>query len=502
MPEPAKPTKAAEPAAEPKDEPKPTPDPAAPEGGAAPEPEHDPEPEPEPPKSGKDDPLLAALFDNLKEPEIKKVEDPEPEPEPDPKPEPKPEGGEPAAKPEPPAEPPAKKKKKAAVLTAPEPTSVVATAPPAPEIEPDPAPEPKEDPDAAYIAGLTEEQQEELAEAEWAEKNLGERHKGRRKQLIDFYRTLDASHSKLLKDKPDRTFDENDEEFQAILKRKPVISGVDQRKIIKGMAKSEALAEARTESEGRLAEIERTTRKLELTPKVEEFVEQWTEGVDELLLEPAKGADGKEVESPFKTVMEAIQKDPEAALEEYPLEAKVIQKEAEHGRALAREMALFNQGVGRFDEKNPLHMELSEWITREGQIFKEKGGEARVRDGKKFVTRAEYIALARQGKVADVWTFSDEDTFAMLANRTRRRIEAGIRQVETTAKQFGFEKRPKKNSASAGNEPPKGGTPATRPPDPPAPKATPRPSKGAAAPKPAVKPGESEIDIVAIRGLR
>lgn len=501
-----------------KDKPAPTPDPEpAPEKIEGQEPGTDadgaaslpPEPEPEPPKSGKDDPLLKALFDNLKEPEIKKVkeeEDPDAgkqasgqageQKTPDDEKETKPEG-EGANPPQdaPPAETKPKRKKKAAVLTAPEP---VLAPPVEQDQEHDQEQETKPDVDADYIAGLTEEQQEELAEAEWAEKNLGDKHKGRRKQLLDFYRKLDASHEKLLKEKPDRTFGDDDDEFQSVLKTKPMVSSTEQRKIIRGRAEEGAIVKVRSENEGRLAEIERATRKLELTPKVEQFVEQWTEGVDELLLEPGKGADGKETESPFKTVLEAIQKDPETALEEFPLEAKVIQKEADHGRALAREMALFNQGVGKFDAKNPLHNELAKWITREGQIFKERGGDARNRDGKKFVTREEYVQLARQGKAGDVWTFSDEDTFGMLANRTRRRIETGIRQVEETAKQFGFEKRAKKVSASNG----KNATEAGRAPEPPAPKAAPKASKGAAAARPAMKAGESEIDIVAIRGLK
>jgi hypothetical protein len=466
------------------------------DGDTPPEGDEPPETPPEP-VAGKDDPLLSVLLKVLSdEPDIKKEKEPDDEPPADPPPaDPKDKkaDNEPPADP-PPADPKPKKKKKSAVLN----EEPAAPAPAAPDPEPEPDPEP--DKDAEYVSKLDEEQQEELREAEWAEGNLGEKHKGRRKQLLDWYRKLDATYEKLQKDNPQRTFGADDSEFQDFLKSKPAVSPMEQRKIMRGMAAEDAEQRVNRSQNDKLQELDRKTRRLEVEPHVNEFVEEWTEGVDELLL-------GKEPDkSPLKPVLDLMQKDPKKADEEFGLEANVIREEASRGRELAKEYALFANAVAKYDPKNPSHMELNQFISEQGRVFAERGGDARVRDGKQFVTREHYGQMVSQvnagklkpAELQKVWTFSHDDVFGMLAQRTRVKILNGIKAVEEQAKRYGFERK-KKNSADA--EKTTDAPPADPKPDSGLPPATPKLSKGAATKgkTPATGTGINVVETLRLR---
>ena len=151
--------------------------------------------------SGKDDFLLGVLLKDMKPeiPEIKTVSEEETE---------APQSGEP--KPQPAKEPAAtveekpKRKKKASLireLDAPLAPPVITPSEPAPTAQ---VGAPSTDPDEEYVKGLTSDQQEELAEAEYAQKLYGETYKGRRKALLKWYRELDATATRLLAEDPER----------------------------------------------------------------------------------------------------------------------------------------------------------------------------------------------------------------------------------------------------------------------------------------------------------
>src|SRR6266567_7335721 len=150
------------------------------------EPPAPPPPEPEPPVTGREDPLLASLFRDLSGGEIEIKPVPEPKEltaeetaaaelkakaDADAKAKADAEAAAKAAGTEPPK--PVAKKKKVEILPDDD-LPLPPTAPVLPAAQ-QPPPTPREDPDAAYIASLTEEQVEELRDAQYAEARMGEK---------------------------------------------------------------------------------------------------------------------------------------------------------------------------------------------------------------------------------------------------------------------------------------------------------------------------------------
>jgi len=93
-----------------------------------------------------------------------------------------------------------------------------------------------------------------------------------------------------------------------------------------------------------------------------------------------------------------------------------------------------------FDEKNPDHLWLSDFIDRQGMEFYQKGGEHRIQNGKKFLPRAHYSRAVRAGKADQYWTFSDEDIVDLIevgsSQSARQKVEAEIKRLE----RYGFKR--------------------------------------------------------------
>lgn len=441
-------------------------------------PETPPEDPPAEPTDAMDSPMMESFKDDFKEllgeedpPEIKPVEEvPAVEKVLDAAP------GTEVPPVDPPADPPKAVRKK---------LKIVDDAPPAPVEPPAPTtavtpPPPAEDPDAGYIAGLSDEQKDELAEADFAERELKGKYVGMKKRLLDSYKAVD----KFVQDNPEAK--PEDEEFQKVIKAKPTLSPVDARKVIRGMATEEAVQKlaATNTTSSELADVKQRQRALEEEPKVAAIVEQVGDGVHTLMLADAD----------LKPVAEIVgSKGLAEAVKEYPLEAPIIHEENIRAKALSREYVKFAKGLQKFDASNEAHVELNKFIGDQGEHFKRNGGPRTTVNGRTFLTRAEYGTLAKT--MPDIaskhWTFSHEQVTDMLAYSARENAKARIKFEEEQAKARGFERR--KPSVSA---------PAPKPTAAPTPidgvKTGSRPGPGAAVIKPAANKDDSAISVASM----
>mgnify|MGYP000352491580 CR=1 FL=1 len=423
--------------------PAPTPTPAAPpvdpNTPAVVDPtEQDPPADPPGPGTGLEDPMLSSLIEDIKvvvadppAPEIKEVNVDAPPP------------GDP-----PPAAPAKRTKKKLEIVvdTPPAPPAPAAPVEPAP---PAPAPVADPDPDAEYIKSLTEEQREELAEADFAERTLGGKYAGQKKKLLDSYRAVDKFATENPDAKPE------DEEFQKILRAKPVITGADAKKVIRGMAAEEVEQRlvAKDKTPDKLAEIERTQRAMQAEPEIQSVVQQVSAGIHELNLADAElGPVAKALaEKPFSEVVK-----------EFPLEAEILKQERHVGAALSYHYNKLSRGLIDFDERNPAHVDLSKFIVEQCGLLKQK--EAKV-NGAAFLTRDEmaaYIEANPKAKretltsgpnkgdyVVDgkYWTLGHPKINEMLAHRAVIRAKDRIKTEHERAVSMGYER--KKAGAAA-----------------------------------------------------
>jgi len=336
--------------------------------------------------------------------------------------------------------------------------------------------------DEEYIAGLTDEQRDELAEAEFAEKRFGEKYKGQKKKLLEFYRSVD----KQAKEKNGQ-IDEADEEWQKLLRTKPSLTAVDQRRVIRAMGAEEARTEIESRYGTRFEDLEREQKLIKAAAHVNQIVDEFGAQLHELVAKEPALADAAKV---------IAEKGIEEAIKTHPLEAKIIVRQNMKSKQLAETYTLFANKLIKFDPKNDDHIWLNDFVTRQCDVFKRTGGAKLVKDGKKFLTRAEYLETHRtdpKGTDQKFWTFDHEQILDLIALNAKRSTIEAVKEAEKLAKEYGLERRPK---ASPTEPPPSGEEP--QPLDPP--KAGVRPAPGAA--QPAKKPDANANGIDVVSTLR
>lgn len=432
------------------------------------------------------DPLLAALFSDFEVPSVEEPVNPDPASAPVPAPAAPPPAPElAAAAPPPPDETPAPRKAKKSVIMVddiPQPT-------PPPAAEPTPATPPAADPDESYVAGLTDEQRDELHEAEVAGRLFPEKYGDRRKKLLSWYRQVDSTAQQLRSADPERSLDENDDEFKRFLDTKPRMDAAASKRVQRSIGAEEAVKEVKSTYEPKLEELKRKQDEIEFKPQAEKIVSQIGSGVMNLIV--------NDEASPLTEAAKAMQQKGDSAADDYPLEVEIVQREMKILSTAANEMAHFSRGIRKYDANNPYHAGLVNFINVQGDAFKANGGNLRIRDGKSFITRAEMAQLRRaKSPEADrYWTFSDRDVFVIMANQAKKNMEDALKQEQELAGKRGFVRKAKANSAPTPNPIPEP-QPLRPPVSPPAPSPG-RPGGGTVVPP----RNPNEIDVVETLGL-
>lgn len=451
-----------------------------------------PEPEPEP-VPGHKDPLLAALFADV-DPNFKKVED-----EPDPPTEPP---ATPPAEP-PPQTPPAddadkgkkKKKKKFALI---ESLDAPAAAPPAAPVPPVPTPAPAtptQDLDAAYIAGLSDEQKEELRESEYAEKLYPERYKGRRAQLLSWYKHVDTETTRLTQENPARTLDDSDEDFSKVLKAKPKMDSAHSKRVMREIAKDEVQAEVRQSVEPKLAELANKQREIEFQPQLNRIIGQLDGAMEEII--------ASDEASPLTEAIKARTSEPPAGVDakqyreemagHYALENRIMEDEKQVSGALTKEFVMIVKGVRRYDATNETHRQLLEFINQEGQAMRGK-----TVNGLTFLPRDEYNAVVSKdpSQKTKYTTFNDTDILRMIGFQAKINMENRLQAELEDAKKKGFERRRPAKHGQQSATPPKNPQPVTPP------KATSTPSRGPGVQPASAATNDNSINVSEVLELK
>lgn len=418
------------------------------------------------------------MADMRDEPEIKPVPEPTPVPvAPEPAPSPVPS----VAAPTP---PPARKAAKKVVVDASaldeQPAPVAITADPVPQA-------PQADPEAEYVRGLTDEQKDRLLEAEVAARLYPEKYGQQRGKLLAWYRSLDSTITTLTAADPSRTLDENDEDFKRFLATKPKLEPVARDRVQRAIGADEAERKVMERMNPKLEELETKQRAIEFRPKIAALAAQTEAGVMQMI-----AADDKSV---MATAVKALRENGDAAAADHPLEAEIIKTESQKLTTLVTEYAQIAKGITRFDQANPWHAGLLKFINDEGDSFALRGGNARARDGKSFLPRAQFVALSRNNpaEAAKHWTFDHNDVVRMLAFQAKASMEYRLKAEEELAAKRGFTRKAKSDSKTTPKVEP-------QPLNPPA--ATPTPARGAAAATPAQVPASNEIDVVETLGFK
>jgi hypothetical protein len=310
-------------------------------------------------------------------------------------------------------------------------TEVVAPTPAPAKLEPKPEDTTKPAFDEEYVKTLTPEQQDEVALARFAE-SKGKT--GIATQFVDYFKKVD----KYLAENPDATPDS--EEFTKYLKdNRPKWSEADRRKVERQMVTEEAVKAAKAELEPVIQEDRRKLREMETRPIIDQSIAE----LEESITAKPEG----DLQQVDKAALDLIkEKGYEAAVEEFPVEAPIIQGTI---NATRRWMEL-SRGLKLVDLNDPTDAWLVQFISTEGKKLAAGPKELQVIDGRQFLPLDQFMDISRKNpqEAAKHWTFSDDMIKDMLANRAVLHINNEIKKLERS----GFKREAKKVSTTPGTQ--------------------------------------------------
>jgi hypothetical protein len=352
--------------------------------------------------------------------------------------------------PEPPATPPATEPPPAPVAPAVEPTKTppkmvkkpeplpapVVPTPPPPAPEPPKPPEPSADDD--YIKTLSEEQQEEIALAEFAETRG---RKGLKAEMLEYFKKVET----FAQEHPELAAES--EEFTKFARdSRPKWTDRERRKAEREMIEERAVAKAKEQLQPVIQEQSRKVREMETRPVIAQTLETVEQA---MTTKPEREG----LEPVDKDVLDAIKNEGyQKALERFPVEAPVVQGTLNATQAW---MEITN-GLRPLDANNPIDAYLVQFVAIEGSNMLRQSKEVQtLEDGRTFVPLHEMIQLRRTNpaEAAKRWTFDDPAggmTVAdLLANKAVLQVNAKIKALEAS----GFKREGKKVSTAPGNQP-------------------------------------------------
>lgn len=309
---------------------------------------------------------------------------------------------------------------------------------------------------------LTEAEKEELAFARWAASKFPQ-HKDLGDQTLNFFKKAQGYITNALKEDPDRTFDDLDEEWMKFRKQNaPPITQIERKKLERAQIEDNAVQRAREEQAAELASLRRQQRALELRPQLEKEVVEHATQIEKNL------ADDEIAKDILARVKEVGW---EKTLQEDQIFAPMVKQAQEQSAQLATEFRMIMAGIKDPDGANPMHKWLWEFMQMNyRQIAADE--KLRVRDGRTFLPRSEYFAVAAKDPAVDQkhFTISESEFLFLLANNTQNNIKRSIADRNNALKASGFERKPRATAPPPAATPPAGITktetqkPATPPP--------------------------------------
>ena len=315
--------------------------------------------------------------------------------------------------------------------------------------------------------GLSPDQIAELADAKFAEAE-DPKFAGFEQKLRKFYKDVEDYVAREKAKDPERTFDEDDEEFKRFIKTsKPSWNGMREEFRISRIADERAakkLERIAKENEQKLKEVDKKATEAKVSPAIESSVKKAIEEFDK-----------------------------ETATED-PLESEVYSKMRENVAGAASMYLRLIHGVEGYDPQNQAHNWITNFVNASAEEFSASKSEDKIRDGKSFLTPIEYAKLSQSGdkqKLAKHWTFNTNDVLERLRKKGIETAKDIISQEEKAAAKRGFV-RQKAASVPKREDPP---TPTTGPKA----AASPAPRAGAAGSVNTEHPGQDVIETLGLK---
>jgi len=325
---------------------------------------------------------------------------------------------------------------------------------------------------------LREEEQEEDEDeerdiydiAKYASRNIGDKYKGMDTQFKSFFSKSKEYLDKRITEDPHFNPSDDDDYAQFIQRNRPKLSPNEAKKIERTMWIDQAKQEVRRELEPKTEALRREMQRTKLEPLANKAKVQFRQMAQKVVI-PEEYRENFE-----KGGDEAIQK----FAQESPLEYEILEKGTQHllqyGDALT-DIFLRTQD---YDNNNPMHRDLMEWVNKEQENFIQSGQTER--DGKLFMRRERYYALP-EGKRSQYYTWTDDNLLQIFTLRMQDQIQGALAQHRQVLEKSGYVKAQPQAVEQSQPQAPVQPAPAPSP-KPPTISATPRPGNALNSGKP------------------
>jgi hypothetical protein len=294
-----------------------------------------------------------------------------------------------------------------------------------PDIDlPEPTPNyafPEEDPDKEFIDGLLPEERDIYDLAKFASDNL-DGYVGKDKEFKDYFQKTKKYIEKRIQDDPHVDLSE-DEDYQAFIhKNRPDFDQFTIKKVERERNVYEAM---RRIEEKQAPEKERARMEQEKARKA-----PVVQGHKSEFRQYSVNAIPKELSENVKDE-EAIKQ----FAETNPLEFQIVDTLTTELHNTGDLLLDITQGMVPYDQSNPIHTKLLQWVNTEQENFIQSGQTQQ--DGKTFMRRERYFRLPENKRTA-YYTWNDADLLAILTMRARQRIEQSLAQQRQLLEQSGY----------------------------------------------------------------
>lgn len=259
--------------------------------------------------------------------------------------------------------------------------------------------------DEAYVAGLTDDQKDELALARFAE---AKGKPGLSKKVIDYYKKLD----KFAVENPEAEPDGDDfKKFRE--ENEPKLTSSERRRLEREMITEQATARAREEVSKEYEPIVREVNAV----KSEKLVRKAMVDVGDEL---AKVIDPELV----KSVLEA----PYQPATKRKAEAEIVRG----ALIVTEEWIKIRNGAAAYDRNKASHKWIGDLLAYETHKMMSKPKAEQVKDGRQFIDLVQYEKIAAENpqQANAYYTFTDDEVVAMIARNGVENYQQRIKSLE------------------------------------------------------------------------
>lgn len=282
------------------------------------------------------------------------------------------------------------------------------------------------------LAGLelNEDELDELEIAKFADTHLPE-HKGAKDEYLKYVKARkEFIKAKLKEIGDDGDIDDvlSSKDFKNFMATQKFGNAKIFTKLNEKRIAHEAVQEARKEFEEKFNRQEKEVNAIKLRPVVAQTVNRFRNTV-------ATTAIPEELREEYRTAKDGWS--PETAFEGAIVDNVVVKN-----IKLAETLVALDNGLEDYSPSNPLHKEISNFITRGEDFLEKQLANKNYKDGKKFIARAKFLQLPPEKKA--LYATADTETYlTWLAAATKAEIKQRIKSELELYEKRGFSRKPK-----------------------------------------------------------